>query len=63
MVSKIERGEASPTAALLGRLAAAFGLTMSGMFAEMEEQPGALVARADQQPVGAIRRPGFSAAR
>ena len=30
MISKIERGEASPTAALLGRLSAAYGLTLSG---------------------------------
>src|SRR5437764_460660 len=28
MISKIERAEASPTAALLGRLSAAFGLTL-----------------------------------
>src|SRR5579862_2399320 len=39
MVSKIERGEASPTAALLGRLSAAFGLTLSQLFARMEEPP------------------------
>lgn len=28
MISKIERAEASPTAALLGRLSGAFGLTL-----------------------------------
>src|ERR1019366_10131550 len=52
MLSKIERREASPTAALLGRLSAAFGLTLSQLFAHAEGQPGGQVARADQQPVG-----------
>jgi len=36
MISKIERAEASPTAALLGRLSAAFGLTLSALLAERE---------------------------
>src|SRR5580692_9656349 len=44
MLSKIERGEASPTAALLGRLSAAFGLTMSQLFARIEDEPGGQVA-------------------
>ena len=39
MISKIERGEASPTAALLGRLSAAFELTLSQLFAQPEDQP------------------------
>src|SRR3954451_10536276 len=34
MISKIERAEVSPTAALLGRVAAAFGLTLSALLAE-----------------------------
>ena len=33
MISKVERGEASPTATLLGRLAGAFGTTMSSLLA------------------------------
>src|ERR1700722_7943131 len=37
MLSKIERGEASPTAALLGRLSAAYGLTVSQLFARAEQ--------------------------
>ena len=63
MLSKIERCEASPTAALLGRLSAAFGLTMSQLFVRIEDQPGGQVARSDQQPVwrdpdtGFLRRP------
>src|SRR3954453_17265099 len=36
MISKIERGEASPTAALLGRLSGAFGLTLSGALTFVE---------------------------
>jgi transcriptional regulator with XRE-family HTH domain len=59
MLSKIERCEASPTAALLGRLSAAFGLTMSQLFARIEDQSGGQVARADQQPVWQDPDTGF----
>jgi transcriptional regulator with XRE-family HTH domain len=59
MLSKIERCEASPTAALLGRLSAAFGLTMSQLFARIEDQSGGQVARADQQPVWKDPDTGF----
>jgi transcriptional regulator with XRE-family HTH domain len=59
MLSKIERGEASPTAGLLGRLSAAFGLTMSQLFARIEGQPGSQVARVDQQPVWQDPETGF----
>src|ERR1700742_595622 len=48
MISKIERGEASPTAALLGRLAAAFGLTLSALLAETEIPVRGPVRGADQ---------------
>src|SRR5437764_11857239 len=34
MISKIERAEASPTAALLGRLSGAYGITLSALLAE-----------------------------
>jgi transcriptional regulator with XRE-family HTH domain len=34
MISKIERAEVSPTAALLGRISAALGLTLSALLAE-----------------------------
>ena len=40
MISKIERGEASPTAALLGRLSGAFGLTLSALLARAEADGG-----------------------
>ena len=36
MISKIERAEASPTAALLGRISGAYGLTLSSLLAEAE---------------------------
>lgn len=36
-LSRLERGEASPTAAMLGRLCAAHGLTLSRLMAEVEE--------------------------
>lgn len=49
MISKIERGEASPTAALLGRLSGAFGLTLSALLARAEARGGRL-ARAAEQP-------------
>ena len=37
MISKIERGEASPTATILGRLSGAFGLTLSALLARAEQ--------------------------
>ena len=49
MISKIERGEASPTATLLGRLSGAFGLTMSTLLARAEAGAGRLARAADQQ--------------
>ena len=61
MISKVERGEASPTAALLGRLSGAFGLTMSTLVARSELRGGRLL-RAAEQPqwrdpeTGYIRR-------
>jgi len=36
MISKVERNEASPTAALLGRLSGAFGITLSTLLARSE---------------------------
>jgi transcriptional regulator with XRE-family HTH domain len=49
MISKIERGGSSPTAALLGRLSGAFGLTLSQLLARAEGGEGRL-ARAAEQP-------------
>src|SRR5690242_11300449 len=48
MISKIERSEASPTAALLGRLSGAFGLTLSSLLARAELRAGQVLRAADQ---------------
>jgi transcriptional regulator with XRE-family HTH domain len=50
MISKVERGEASPTAMLLGRLSGAFGLTLSTLLARAEDA-GKRLARAAEQSV------------
>ncbi|GIF98254.1 helix-turn-helix domain-containing protein [Catellatospora citrea] len=70
MISKVERGEAQPTAALLGRLSGALGLTLSELIARAEGDAVRL-SRRDEQPVwtdpetGYVRRavspPGSSA--
>ena len=57
-LSRIENGEVSPTAATLGRLAAAFGLTISRLFAEAEADAPALVPR-DAQPEWTDPATGF----
>jgi transcriptional regulator with XRE-family HTH domain len=48
MISKVERAEASPTAALLGRLSGAFGLTMSSLLEEERPRPNRLTRRSAQ---------------
>ena len=49
MISKVERGESSPTAALLGRLSAAFGLTLSQLLARAEQGDARLLNRERDQ--------------
>jgi transcriptional regulator with XRE-family HTH domain len=49
MISKVERGESSPTAALLVKLSGALQLTMSALLAE-PDRPASRLQRADQQP-------------
>jgi transcriptional regulator with XRE-family HTH domain len=49
MISKVERGESSPTAVLLGRLSAAFGLTLSQLLARAEQGGGRLLNREAEQ--------------
>jgi transcriptional regulator with XRE-family HTH domain len=49
MISKIERGESSPTAALLGRLSGAFGLSLSRLLARAEAAEGERLSRAGEQ--------------
>jgi transcriptional regulator with XRE-family HTH domain len=60
MISRIERGEASPTASLLARVCAALGLSLSAFFAE-EGEASPLSRQQDQQvwrdpETGYIRR-------
>lgn len=57
-LSRLERGETSPTATLLGRLAAAYGRTTSRLLAEVEAEPPLLMRR-DAQPVFVDPETGF----
>jgi transcriptional regulator with XRE-family HTH domain len=50
MIAKIEREEAQPTAALLGRLSGALGISLSALVARAERADSP-VARAGDQPV------------
>jgi transcriptional regulator with XRE-family HTH domain len=49
MINKVERGEASPTASLLGRLAGAIGLTLSMLLARSETDHVGRLVRAKEQ--------------
>ena len=57
-LSRVERGETSPTASLLNRLCAAYGLTMSRLLSEIEDEPPELL-HLEQQPVWIDRASGF----
>ncbi|QIB32796.1 helix-turn-helix domain-containing protein [Ancylobacter pratisalsi] len=57
MISKIERGEASPTAAVLVRLSSAFGLTLAGLLVRAEGSDR--LARAADQPVWTDPETGY----
>jgi transcriptional regulator with XRE-family HTH domain len=48
MIGKIERGEAQPTAVLLGRLSGALGMTLSELVARAEGDDRRLARAADQ---------------
>jgi transcriptional regulator with XRE-family HTH domain len=48
MIGKIERGEAQPTAVLLGRLSGALGMTLSELVARAERDDQRLARAADQ---------------
>lgn len=47
-ISKIERGEVSPTAVVLSRLAAAFGFTLAGFLLKAEDSRGPLTRHSEQ---------------
>ncbi|WP_326598921.1 helix-turn-helix domain-containing protein [Streptomyces sp. NBC_01803] len=57
-LSRLERAEISPTAALLGRLCSVYGRTMSRLLMEVEEEPPGLV-RAARQAVWRDEEAGF----
>lgn len=59
MISKIERGDSQPTAALLARLCAALGLTLSELVARAEGSRSRLARRHDQ-PVWTDPASGYS---
>jgi transcriptional regulator with XRE-family HTH domain len=48
MISKVERGVASPTATVLGRLSGAFGLTLSTLLEGVDPQAGRHSRKASQ---------------
>jgi len=63
MISLIERGETSPTAAVLNKLADAMGVTLASIFSsDSPDEPALPVSRAEEQPTwtdpdsGYIRR-------
>lgn len=58
MLSKIERGSASPTATVLGKIAEGFGVSIS----ELVGGPvsgDVVVLRADEQPIFSVPKTGF----
>ncbi|MER8004453.1 XRE family transcriptional regulator [Streptomyces sp. NPDC094149] len=57
-LSRAERAEISPTAALLNRLCGVYGRTMSRLLAEVEAEP-TLVVPAAEQPVWRDHASGF----
>jgi transcriptional regulator with XRE-family HTH domain len=50
MISLIERGESSPTAVVLEKLATGLGVTLGALFDPPAHAPGGPVARRDDQP-------------
>lgn len=59
MITKVEQGTAQPTAALLGRLTAALGITLSELFTQAEGGPAARLARAADQPTWTDPETGY----
>jgi transcriptional regulator with XRE-family HTH domain len=59
MIAKVERAEARPTAALLGRLSAALGMTLSELVARAEHADRRL-SRAAEQPTWTDPESGYT---
>lgn len=49
MIHKVERGESSPTATLLGKLSGAFGLSVSALVARSELREARVIPVAEQE--------------
>lgn len=60
MINNIERGAASPTAVLLGKLSGAFGLTLSTLLARAEAGNRKLLMRVADQPLWQDPRTGYT---
>jgi transcriptional regulator with XRE-family HTH domain len=64
MIAKVERAESQPTAALLARLSAGLGMTLSELVAAAEQGEGRLARAAEQptwtDPVSGYRRRAVS---
>lgn len=60
MINNIERGAASPTATLLGKLSGAFGLTLSTLLARAEAGQRQRLMRAADQPLWKDPRTGYT---
>lgn len=58
MISRIENGDAQPTASLLGRLSGALGITLSELIARAEQGDRRL-ARLDEQPTWTDPETGY----
>lgn len=58
-ISLIERGESSPTATVLDRLAGALGVTLASLFEPDDEGPPPPVARVADQPVWTDPQSGY----
>ena len=59
-LSRLERGEVSPTTSLLGRICAAYEISMSRLLAEVESETPPAVIRRAEQPVWRDDEEGFT---
>jgi transcriptional regulator with XRE-family HTH domain len=59
-LSRLERGEISPTTSLLGKLCTAYEISMSRLLAEVESGAAPAVVRHAEQPVWRDDRAGFT---
>jgi transcriptional regulator with XRE-family HTH domain len=60
MISLIERGESSPTAAILDKLAAGLGVTLASLFAGQESAAASPLSRREDQPLWRDPESGYT---